>query len=162
MLNPDLYLSCVFEITPKVLKSLEVVAIILDVDNTIRKHKEIEVYDGVSNWVSEIKKAGFSVVIASNNFEKNIKPVADFLNLPYVSLCFKPFPIGLKKAIKKLNVEKKNIAIVGDQFFTDVVGGKLQGFRTILIEPLEMEKGFFWKVRRNLEKALLHKLKKRR
>ena len=162
MLNPDLYLTSVFEITPKVLNALEVVAIILDVDNTIRQHKEFEIYDGVLNWVEEMKKAGFLLVIASNNFEKNIKPVADVLNLPYVSLCFKPFPVGLSKAVKKLNVKSKNIVIVGDQFFTDVVGGKLQGFKTILIKPLKLEKGFFWKIRRKLEKAVLHIFQKRR
>lgn len=162
MLNPDLYLTSVFEITPKVLSSLEVVAIILDVDNTIRQHKEFEICDGVLKWVQDIKKAGFLLVIASNNFEKNIKPVANVLNLPYVSLCFKPFPVGLSKAVKKLNVKSKNIVIVGDQFFTDVVGGKLQGFKTILTKPLKEEEGILWKIRRKLEKAVLHIFQKRR
>ena len=159
MLKPDLYLTSVLELNLKILKKIGVFAIILDVDNTIRVHKKNKPFDGVLEWVKYIQNSGILIVISSNNVKKNIEPIAEFLNLDFVSLSFKPFPIGLKKAAKKLgNLRKKDIAVVGDQFFTDIVGGKILGFKTILIKPIEKEEGFFWKIRRGLEKIILNKI----
>ncbi len=158
MLKPDLYLTSVLKITPQMLKRISVCALILDVDNTIRQHNVDGIIDGVFDWVNLLKASGISIVIVSNNFEKNIRPVAEVLDLPYFSFSFKPFPFGLRKAEKKLNCKKGSIAIVGDQFFTDIVGGKLRGFKTILVKPLREEKGLFWKIRRSIEKIILDKI----
>lgn len=159
MLKPNLYLASVLELTPKLLKEIGVFAIILDVDNTIRVHKKNKPFSGVLEWVKNMKDFGILIVISSNNVKKNIEPIAKFLNLDYVSMSFKPFPLGLKKAAKKLGIaKKKEIAVVGDQFFTDIVGGKILGFKTILTKPIEKEEGFFWKIRRGLEKIILNKI----
>lgn len=159
MLKPDLYLTSVLELTPKALKKIGVFKIILDVDNTIRVHKKNEPFYGVADWVKKMQDSGILIVISSNNVKKNIESVAKFLNLKSVSLSFKPFPLGLKKAAKILgSVKKKDIAVVGDQFFTDVIGGKILGFKTVLVKPIEEEKGFFWKLRRGLEKIILNKI----
>lgn len=157
MFKPDVYLSSVLQITPNLLTNIKAFAIIVDVDNTIRHYGRTELLSGVLNWVDSMKRCGIRLAIASNNFKKNIKPVANMLDIPYVSFSFKPLPIGLRKAAKILGVDNENIAVVGDQFFTDVIGGKLQGFKTILVEPLSKEKGFFWRFRRNLENIVLHK-----
>ncbi len=157
MFKPDVYLSSVLQVTPKLLTNIKVFAVIVDVDNTIRHYGKAELVAGVLNWVDGMKRCGIPLAIASNNFKRNIKPVANMLGIPYVSFSFKPLPIGLKKAAKMLGVNNENIAVVGDQFFTDVIGGKLQGFKTILVEPLSKEKGFLWKFRRSLENIVLHK-----
>lgn len=158
MLKPDVCLTSILEIDINILKKMEVIAIILDVDNTIRFPKKGKLLEGVLYWVKNLKRFGFKIIIASNNFRKNIEPIANFLNLPFISFSFKPFPFGLKKAAKKLNVSKKQVVVVGDQLFTDVIGGKIQGFKTILVDPLKFEKGFFWKVRRKLEKIILNRI----
>lgn len=159
MFKPNLYLDSILQITPKLLERIGVCAIILDVDNTIRQYRSKEISSKVLNWVNLIKNAKISIVILSNNFNKNVEPVAKVLNLPYYGLGFKPFPFGLKKAAKKLNVNEKQIAVVGDQIFTDIVGGNLQGFKTILIKPIKEEKGLLWKIKRRLEKLVLNKFK---
>lgn len=159
MFKPNLYLDSILQITPKLLEKIGVCAIILDVDNTIRQYKTKEISYKVLNWVNLIKNAKISIVILSNNLNKNVEPVAKILNLPYYGLGFKPFPFGLKKAAKKLNVNKKQIVVVGDQVFTDIFGGNLQGFKTILIKPMKEEKSLFWKIRRKLEKIVLNKFK---
>ena len=158
MVAPDIYLPSILNITPKLLKEINVLGLIIDVDNTIRDYGKQYINNDILKWVEKMKQCGLIMVIASNNFKKNIEPIANVLNIPYVSLSFKPLPFGLKKAARKLNFKKENIAVVGDQYFTDIVGGKLQGFKTILLEPLTLEKGLIWKFRRSLEKKILYKI----
>lgn len=159
MFKPNLYLDSISQVTPELLKEIGVCAIILDVDNTIRQNNKKEIGFGVLKWVELIKNAGISIVILSNNFNKSVEPIAKILNLPYYGLGFKPFPFGFKKAVKKLKVSYKKIAVIGDQIFTDIVGGNLQGFKTILIKPIKEEEGLFWRIRRKLEKKILNKFK---
>ena len=158
MVEPDIYLPSILEITSKLLKNIGVLGLIIDVDNTIRDYKNGDIKKEISNWVKDMKLCGVKMVIASNNFKKNIEPISVVLEIPYVSLCFKPLPFGLKKAARRLNLSKNSVAVVGDQYFTDIIGGKLQGFKTILIKPLTIEKGLIWKFRRSLEKKILYKI----
>lgn len=155
MLIPDLYLSSVFDITPDVLNNMGVEALILDVDNTLREYRGENPYDGVVEWVNGMQNAGIQLIVASNNFHSSIKPFASLLHLNYVAMSLKPLPFGLKKALKLLKIDKDKVAIVGDQIFTDIFGGKLNGFKTILVKPFIEEKGHFWRIKRLLEKPFI-------
>ena len=55
----------------------------------------------------------------------------------------KPLKIGFEKIRKKLNIEPQNIAVVGDQVFTDILGGNRCNMHTILIEPIN-EKDYWY------------------
>ena len=155
MLIPDLYLSSVFDITPDVLDDMGVVALILDVDNTLREYRGRDPYDGVVEWIDSMRKAGIQLIVASNNFSSSIQPFASLLKLDYVAMSLKPLPFGLKKALKLLKIDRDKVAIVGDQIFTDIFGGKLSGFKTILVKPFIAEKGRLWRIKRLLEKPFI-------
>lgn len=156
MLSPDLYLKSIFDLTPNRLKKLGIFALILDVDNTLRAQDESKPYDGIVDWIKTMHDAKIMLVISSNNFKKSVEPFAESLNIDYVAMSCKPLPFGLKKAIKKLSVPKNQIAVVGDQIFTDVIGGKFQGLKTILVEPIISETGYIYKIKRLLEKPFLN------
>ena len=49
----------------------------------------------------------------------------------------KPFKKGYLKAQKKLGLEVENIASVGDQIFTDVIGANRCKMISILVEPVD-------------------------
>ena len=49
----------------------------------------------------------------------------------------KPFKKGYLKAQKKLDLETENIASVGDQIFTDVIGANRCKMISILVEPVD-------------------------
>ena len=63
------------------------------------------------------------------------------------------------RALKKLNSKRKNTAIVGDQIFTDIIGGNFVGVKTIWLTPIEPEPMLSFRIRRKLE-AFLTKLLK--
>ena len=48
----------------------------------------------------------------------------------------KPLPGAFRKAVAELGLEASRVAMVGDQVFTDVLGGNWAGCKTILVQPL--------------------------
>ena len=74
--------------------------------------------------------------------------------MPFISLGCKPLPTGYLRGVRALGEKRKNVAIVGDQIFTDVLGGNLVGVKTVLLTPNKLEDGLSFKIRRNLEKKI--------
>ena len=63
------------------------------------------------------------------------------------------------KVKKRLNMKRKEIALVGDQMFTDVMGGNLYGITTIMTDLILAEDKASFKIRRRLEKKFLKGMK---
>jgi HAD superfamily phosphatase (TIGR01668 family) len=74
--------------------------------------------------------------LVSNNWHERVTTVADELGLPMVSKAVKPLPFAFLKALGILDARPQQTAVIGDQLFTDIVGGNLIGARTVLVEPL--------------------------
>lgn len=159
LILPDVFLHSVFDITSELLSKFGVEALILDVDNTLRAWGGDLPFNGVNNWVNYMKQAGFKLVIASNNFKRRVEPFAKRLGIEFVFFSCKPLSFGLNRAAKKLKVNRKRIAVVGDQIFTDVFGGNLRGFKTFLVEPFLKEKSCMFKIKRWLEQQIIKNYK---
>jgi len=77
-------------------------------------------------------------VMVSNNFSERVRSVAEQLRIGCIPNALKPLPFGFLRALKQLNLPRRQVAVVGDQLFTDVLGAKLAGnLYTILTEPIE-------------------------
>lgn len=155
--TPKLCLDKVTDITPKLLREKGIKGIVLDVDNTLTLHGSQEVKKEVTDWLEQMKAQGFLLTIVSNNYEKRVKPFAQRLGLEYVSFGCKPMTKGFTQACKKFSLKKEEIAVVGDQIYTDIVGGNLKGMFTILVEPFQLETGWTFRLKRNLEKIHIRK-----
>lgn len=160
LLLPDLMLSSVFDVTPELLKKYHKKAILLDVDNTLTTYGHPEPAKGVREWLAEMQNNGIPMVIVSNNTNKRVAPFAKSLGLDYEYWSFKPFSKGIRRACKKLGCSTGQVVIVGDQIFTDVLGGNLAGIMTILVEPFVLEQSRLFKIRRRLEKRHIEKYKR--
>ena len=154
VLKPQYRYNCITEITAEDLKSAGAKLVLLDADNTLSLHGSQTPYPGVLEWIEEIKKSGINLVVVSNNSKDRIKPFAEKLGLPFVYKSAKPLPKGFIKACKNFGVSPKESAVIGDQLFTDVLGGNLIGAKVFLTEPLGPETDFFIKVKRRIEKYL--------
>ncbi|MDA3936793.1 MAG: HAD hydrolase-like protein, partial [Actinomycetota bacterium] len=62
--------------------------------------------------------------------------VADELDMDLVAKAIKPLPFAFLIALGKIGVSRKHAAVIGDQLFTDVLGGSILGMTTILVAPL--------------------------
>ena len=134
---PKGYFNKVSEISLEYLKENKIKGLILDVDNTL-----IDYYRNISeetiNWANSLKENGIKMCILSNsNKKEKVKEVAGKLGLEYSYFGMKPLKRGFKKAKKMLALENNEIAAVGDQIFTDVIGSNRMKMFSILVEPIE-------------------------
>ena len=137
LLYPKKYLKNVKEITIELLEKNEIKALILDVDNTLIDYDK-NILDGAPNWCEDLKQKGIKFCILSNTNNKiKVEKVAKIFNIPYLYFAKKPFKGGFKRAAKILNEKNNNIAVVGDQIFTDVLGANRSKMFSILVEPIE-------------------------
>ena len=113
--------------------------LLFDVDGTLINRKSKKVPKAVKNWIYESKKF-FSLYLISNNpSKKRIGKIAKDLNLRYKYNASKPRKEVTLDAIKEFNYEVKNIAIIGDRIFTDIIVGNRCNIKTILVKRLKRD-----------------------
>ncbi len=161
LLKPDIKLERVTDITLEILKKYNLTALILDVDNTLSTHHGQILTDGLAEWLAYMQENGINLMVLSNSKEARVKPFAEKIGLNYISLGLKPLPSGFIRAIKALGIKRKNIAIVGDQIFTDVLGGNIVGLKTILLTPIKLETTWGFRFKRKIERLVfkIYKIK---
>lgn len=145
------------DITPQKLKELGIKGLILDLDNTLTTHDNPVPADGILEWLDCMKKNNIRLMIVSNNHPPRVKPFADMLGLNFVSEGRKPLTKGFREASQKMNLPKNQLAAVGDQIYTDVLGANLYGIKMLYVQPIEHEKTNFFKFKRKMEKPFLPK-----
>lgn len=159
-LYPKAYLKNVKEITIEFLRNNNIKALILDVDNTLIDFNK-KMLDNVEKWCEELKLQGIKICILSNSDKKEkVEMVANKLKIPYIYFGMKPFKRGFKKALKILEEENKNTAVVGDQIFTDVIGANRCKMFSILVEPIDKKDLLITKIKRPIENFIINKYKK--
>lgn len=123
-LYPNLYLKKVEDITIETLIKNKIKLLILDVDNTLIDYYK-NLSENIINWSKEMRGQGIKLYILSNtNNENKVKEVAEKLKIQYKHFAMKPFKRGFKYVQQQTNMKPENIAVVGDQIFTDVLGRK--------------------------------------
>ena len=59
--------------------------------------------------------------------------------------------------MNKLKLPNKNIAVIGDQLLTDVLGANRAGMYSILVKPINEKDILITKIKRPLEKKIMNK-----
>lgn len=103
--------------------------LLCDIDNTLVAYDEECPNQDVIDFINKLKMNGIEVALCSNspssrgkNFGKHL-PVSN----TYPFSC-KPFPFCFKKAMRDHGLKANQIAILGDQMYTDILGGNIWGF----------------------------------
>lgn len=123
-LYPNLYLKKVEDITIEMLIKNKIKLLILDVDNTLIDYYK-NLSEEVIKWAKEMRGQGIKLYILSNtNNKEKVEKVAQKLEIRYKHFAMKPLKKGFKKIEKETNIKPENIAVVGDQIFTDIIGRK--------------------------------------
>lgn len=160
ILYPKQLFNNVREIKIDFLRENKINALILDVDNTLIDYDK-NLDEETIKWAEELKKQGIKLYILSNsNKKEKVKTVAEKLKIEYEYFGKKPLKIGFKKVQKKLEEEPENIGVVGDQIFTDVLGGNRCKMFTILVEPIAEKDILITLLKRPIENAIKNKYKK--
>ncbi|MBQ4100620.1 MAG: YqeG family HAD IIIA-type phosphatase, partial [Oscillospiraceae bacterium] len=129
--------------------------------NTLTTHDNPVPNERVLAWLDDMRAKGFSLVIVSNNNEARVSEFAKTLDLPFVYHAQKPRRGGLLNAAKNMGLNPSEVAVIGDQIFTDILGANRAQMISILVVPFYIESMIFFKIKRILEKPFIKSYKNR-
>lgn len=135
--------------------------LIIDLDNTMTPWNAMEVGPKVEAWFKALKSAGIKACVVSNNKRKQrVAVVADRLGIPFVFRATKPRRRAFRSGMALLETGASDTAVIGDQLFTDIMGGNRLGLYTILVVPMSNREFIGTRFMRQMEKVLLWLMKK--
>ena len=126
----------IYDISHLKLQKKGIKSLLIDVDGTLLSRQSNEIPINVKKWIGESKKL-FSLYLISNNpSDERIRKIAKELDIRYKSNALKPRKKITLDVISEMNEDIKNIAIIGDRIFTDVIVGNRCDIQTILVKRL--------------------------
>lgn len=155
ILGPDHYYRSLFDVDLDDLASRGKDTLLLDIDNTLLPRNSEVVTSEALAWGARAKARGFNVCLVSNNFHDRIVRIADELGFGLVPKALKPLPFAFWRALGKYGSTASRAVIIGDQIFTDVIGGRLLGIETVMVQPLSSNDLPHTVVLRQIERLVL-------
>lgn len=135
--------------------------IMFDIDNTLVEHgypanrKSVELF-------RKLHSMGFSTCLISNNRKSRVRPFAEAMKTPFISMAGKPASRGYLEGMKIMHTDRKNTLFVGDQLFTDILGARRAGVYCILVKPVARHEEIQIVLKRIIEKPFLAMYRKRK
>ncbi|MFW5872923.1 MAG: YqeG family HAD IIIA-type phosphatase [bacterium] len=137
-LIPDVYLKNVYSIdVNKLREKKKIKGIIIDLDNTLVPWGETFLDKKIISWINQVKESGLKICLVSNSRSAHVSEMGNLLNIQFYSSRYKPSKRPFIEAMKMMNTANKETAVIGDQIFTDVLGGNRLNLLTILVHPLK-------------------------
>jgi len=145
------------ELTP--LHDRGIKGIIFDLDNTIIPWDKEQMSPHIIEWLHFLLSQGFKLCLVSNNLGKRVENIAGIFNIPFVSRAYKPAKSGFRQAVRAMELADNQVAVVGDQLFTDILGGNRLGLYTIWVKPLSTKEFIGTRITRRVEKMAIRLLR---
>lgn len=151
---PKMHVKKITDVNLGFLIGLGIKVLAVDLDNSLLDRRTNKFAPEVVDWIAKAKSKGIMVVIVSNTVtakkKRRLDRLADSVNVPSVPLCvrfwywlsdlrlLKPNPYGIQQAATMCpTVSNMNqVAVIGDQAYTDIVAGNTAGAFTILVDPI--------------------------
>lgn len=159
---PDQYLASAFDIDLAALKADGVKGLIVDLDNTLVPRYEDEPSHELRRWLKQVREVGLPVCVVSNNWTARVAAIAEDLGLAVVKGAGKPFARAFRQGMRVLGTKPEETAVIGDQLFTDVLGGNRLGMHTVLVVPLSEQEMLHTRILRKAERRILGAMARRR
>lgn len=161
LLVPDLYVASIFDLDLEQLRHHGLRGFILDLDNTLVEWGYPEPTEPLRRWVERLRGAGFRACIVSNNSPSRVQAFARSLSVPGIDKAVKPRRGAYRRAMALMGTGAAETAVVGDQIFTDILGGKRLGLYTVLVAPVSRTEFLGTRLTRMVEGAWLRHLMRR-
>lgn len=156
---PDIYQKSIYTIDYQKLLNRGIKCLLFDLDNTLVPASIKIPNKKIKDLFNELKEKGFKIILFSNSPKKRLKIFKDELEVDCCASAFKPFSRKFLAILKAYNYNVSEVAIIGDQLLTDILGGNKVGITTILINPVSAKDAFVTKLMRHYEKRIIRKLR---
>ena len=158
---PKMYVRSFKDLSLDKLKERGIKVLICDIDNTLAPHDMESPSTEVIKFIKEAKAMGFQVAVASNNHKSRVSKFCEDLDIFYINSAKKPLPFVYMKMAKHFQVDRREMAMFGDQLLTDMLGANTMGVYTILTSPLVLRDIPITKFNRKIEKKIYEVLDKK-
>ena len=157
---PDYYYDSINHIDLDSLKAAGIKGFILDIDNTLVAMHVKEADENAIAFVNKLKSMDFKVCILSNATQDRVVRFNKNLSVQAVHRAFKPSGKAFLRAARMMELHPENVAVVGDQIFTDIRGGNKVNMTTILVKPIDKREIVYVRAKRIPEMVILKQFSK--
>lgn len=147
----DASFSSVYQITAELLLRKKIHGLLVDLDNTLAPYLQEDPDAGIIDWVHGLQAAGIRVLVLSNNHEPRVSRFCAPLDCQWLSEAGKPGKEAYRRGVEQLSLSEKEIAVVGDQIFTDTIGARRAGLCMLLVRPVRLRGYPLYQLRRVAE-----------
>ncbi len=158
MFCPDQVVASVLDVDLDHLMKKGITALVLDMDNTLLRWDSDEVSAEMKAWVAQARRRGFQLCITSNGLRSRVDHISSYLQVPAIHKAVKPTKRPFRRALAILGTLPQQTAVIGDQIFTDILGGNRMSLHTILINPLGEKELGTTRMMRRMERRVLARL----
>ena len=159
LLVPCMVENTLYDIKLTELKQRGIRGIVFDLDNTIIPWNSPDICPEVLIWLNHLAAQDFKLCLVSNNGKGRVGKIAAQCGAPFVARALKSARSGFRQAARNMGLSPDTVAVVGDQLFTDILGGNRLGMVTIWVKPLTTKEFVGTKITRQLEKLAVRLLK---
>jgi HAD superfamily phosphatase (TIGR01668 family) len=145
------------DISPPELYRRGIRGIIIDIDNTLTEWRSPILPEGTAGWLQRAGRDGIKLCFVSNNSARHFRDVAEKLVIPFVAKAQKPRRHSFRMAMKIMGTTPEQTAVIGDQLFTDILGGNRMGMLTILVTPISDREFFGTRLMRLVERLFVRR-----
>lgn len=157
---PDVYAQSIYTINYKKLKKNGIKCLLFDLDNTIVPYKVSEPDQKIKELFARLE-TDFKVIIVSNSGKPRLRPFKEKLNVDVAYSSKKPLKGKYKKILELYKFKIDEVACIGDQILTDILGANRMGFTSILVNRVAKYEILPTKFNRFIEKRILRILEKK-
>jgi len=154
VLRPALTVNSLQEINLKDWYQRGIRGVLIDLDNTISPWRKNNITSEAFDFFERASELKIPVILFTNAAKARADLAAEMVKVPCYPLARKPFPWKYKRVIIEMGLQPHQILTIGDQIFTDTLGGNLAGCITILIPPLEEREHWGTKILRFWERRI--------
>jgi HAD superfamily phosphatase (TIGR01668 family) len=158
---PTVIVDAVTDLTPQMLSGWGVKLLMLDFDNTIVPYTTNVPTEEMEVWLRHMVSSDIQLCVVSNSKRDRVRLFCREYGLACITHAKKPFSKGIKECLARYDIVPAQAALVGDQIFTDTLGGNCAGVKTILVKAIHNH-NFWLKARHVLEKPFIFVARKRR
>lgn len=161
LLTPRYVFDAVTDITPDFLKKHGIRGCLIDLDGTLVSRHQPTGNDRLIAWLDSLRDAGIRPMLLSNNNGNRVRIFAESIGIEWQGRALKPLSRGFRMGAERLSLPFSQIAVIGDQIYTDTLGGNHVGALTCYIETIDRNELWIGARYRFLESPFIRRARRR-
>lgn len=134
---PTVIADALTDLSPEFLRKRGIRLLMMDFDNTIVPYTTNIPTEKMAGWLEMMAASDIQLCVVSNSKRDRVRIFCGKYGIPVITHAKKPGTKGIRECLSKFGIDPGEAAIVGDQIFTDTLGGNRAGVSTILIRAID-------------------------